>query len=211
MLGALFVKHYAENTRKYAAMYGVTVAVPIIFGLLTRRSEVSQGMLISMLVLDIFVIMHISMNELRDRRSAVIVNTLPVSIVERYAFIFINTTLVFLACFAVLGFATKAIVDAMYAPMIDFSEMFLRNDRLWISLAGSHATAMIINAVARRRLILTYVAAFVISIAVQYAVARLGGYDVTAVDDLKMNLNMVMVPLFWAASFILLYRKQVNW
>lgn len=211
MLGALFVKHYAENVRKYVVMYGVTIAVPILFAILTQRSEVSHAMLLSMLVIDIFVIMHISMNELRDRRSALIANTLPVSVTERYAFIFINTTVVFLACFACLGFAVKAAVDAVYAPMIDFSDLFLRDDHIWASLCGTHAAAMLINAVARRRLITAYVAALVIVLVIQYIIVRAAGYDMGDGEDLKAYFNMVSAPLFWIGSFILLVRKQVNW
>lgn len=211
MLGALFVKHYAENIRKYAVMYGVAVAVPILFAILTRRSEVSHAMLLSMLVIEVFVIMHISMNELRDRRSALIANTLPVSVTERYVFIFINTTVVYLACFALLGFAVKAAVDAAYAPMIDFSSLFLRDDHIWASLCGTHAVAMLINAVARRRLITVYVAALVIMLVIQFVIVRVAGYEMGESEDLKAYFNMVSAPLFWIGSFVLLVRKQVNW
>ncbi|MDE6861462.1 MAG: hypothetical protein K2J31_01795 [Alistipes sp.] len=212
MLGALLVKHYTENARKYAAMYGVSIAVPILFGVLTRQSEVAHAMILTMLIIDIFIVMHISMNELRDRRSAVISNTLPVSITERYVFIFINTTVVFMACFVVSALLSKAVIDAMYPPYVDFiMQRYLTDDHLLSSLCSTHAAAMIINAFARRRLIMTYIAAFLISIVCQYAIVRLGGDHMADINDLKMYANMVMAPLFWIGSFVLLRRKQINW
>ena len=71
-VAALFAKHYAENYPKYLAVYGITVAVPMLFGFITRSGEVTHGMLVSMLILDIFVGMHLTMNSLRDHRRAVI-------------------------------------------------------------------------------------------------------------------------------------------
>lgn len=210
MLGALLVKHYTENVRKYVAMYGMSMAVPILFGVLTRQSEVAHAMIITVLIVDVFVVMHISMNELRDRRSAIISNTLPVSVTERYAFIFLNTTVVFAACFLVSAFLSKAVIDALYPPMLDFASLFVNEDRLLVSLCGTHAAAMLINAVARRRLIMTYIAAFLISIVCQYAIVRMGS-DMGSVNDLKMYGNLVLAPLFWIGSFILLGRKQINW
>lgn len=211
MLGALFVKHYTENVRKYVFMYGATIAVPILFGILTRRGDVSYAMIVSMLILCMFVVMHISMNGLRDKRSAVISNMLPVTVAERYAFIFLNTTVVFMTCFTLLGYVTKVVVDAMYTHMIDFEDMFFSSNEIWITLLGVHATAMIINAVARRSLIAVYAAAFVISVVTQYSVAHISDGNVILFHDLKLYINMVMVPLFWAVSFVLLKRKQINW
>lgn len=211
MLGALFVKHYTENIRKYIVMYGVSIAVPILFGLLTRRSEVAHAMTVTVLIVDVFVVMHISMNELRDRKSAIVSNTLPVSVTERYAFIFLNTTLIFALCFFAAEQLSMAVIDAMYPPALDVSRLFRSDDSFWAGICGTHAAAMLINAVARRRLIVTYIAAFFISIVGQYAMVRMAGDDMLSVIDMKLYGNLVLAPLFWIGSFILLGRKQINW
>lgn len=211
MLGALFVKHYTENIRKYIVMYGVSIAVPILFGLLARRSEVAHAMAITVLIIDVFVVMHISMNELRDRGSAIVSNMLPVSVTERYAFIFLNTTLIFALCFFAAEQLSMAVIDAIYPPAFDMSRLFPSGSNFWANLCGTHAAAMLINAVARRRLIVTYIAAFLISIVCQYAMVCMAGDDMLAFNDLKMYGNLVLAPLFWVGSFLLLRRKQINW
>ncbi len=211
ILGALFVKHYTENFRKYLFLYGATIAAPMLFGALTHMGDSSYAMIVLMNIIGTFAVMHISMNELRSRRSAIISNTLPASVVERYAFIFINTTVVFLACFALTAYVSKVIVDSMFIHMIDFSDMYLSNDKYWVNLLGVHATAMIINAVARRSLIAVYAAAIIISAAKQYLTEYISEENMMLFDDVKLYINMVMVPLLWALSFVALKRKQIKW
>lgn len=211
MLGALFVKHYAENFRKYWFIYGATIAAPILCGVLKNRGDASYAMIVLMLLIGVFAVMHISMNDLRSRRSAIISNTLPVSVVERYAFIFLNTTVVYLVCFTPMAYVSKVIVDSMYPHIIDFSDMYFSNDKIWVSLLGMHATAMIVNAVARRSLIAVYAAAFIISMAKQYLTEDISNDNMIRFDDLKLYINMVMAPLLWALSFVMLKRKQINW
>lgn len=40
---------------------------------------------------------------------------------------------------------------------------------------------------------------------------RMAGDDMLSVIDFKLYGNLVLAPLFWIGSFILLGRKQINW
>ncbi len=216
-VAALFAKHYAENYPKYLAVYGITVAVPMLFGFITRSGEVTHGMLVSMLILDIFVGMHLTMNPLRDHRRAVIDNMLPVTAAERYAFILLNTTFGLVIWFVAASLLTISVIDAIYPPVLSFGRHMLQNESVWLSLLGTHAVALMINAVARRRLVMTYIAAFVLMLTVQFLMVRILGtwndrgaspYDLITV---KKWSNVLLTIVSWTGSYFILRRKQINW
>ena len=203
-VAALFAKHYAENYPKYLAVYGITVAVPMLFGFITRSGEVTHGMLVSML-------------SLRDHRRAVIDNMLPVTAAERYAFILLNTTLGLVIWFVAASLLTTSVIDAIYPPVLSFGRHMLQNESVWLSLLGTHAVALMINAVARRRLVMTYIAAFALMLTVQFLMVRILGtwndrgaspYDLITV---KKWSNVLLTIVSWTGSYFILRRKQINW
>lgn len=216
-VASLFVKHYAENFPKYLALYGITAAVPMLFGFITRSGEITHGMLASMLMLDIFVGMHLSMNALRDHRRAVIDNMLPVTSAERYAFILLNTTLGLVVWFVLAALLTMSVIDAIYPPVITFGRHMLQNENVLLSLLGTHAIALIINAVARRRLVMTYIAAFAVVMTVQFLMVRIlvnfsdGFVPSYEIMTVKMWGNVVLTAVSWIGSYFILRRKQINW
>ena len=74
-----------------------------------------------------------------------------------------------------------------------------------------------INAVARRRLVMTYIAAFVLMLTVQFLMVRILGtwndrgaspYDLITV---KKWSNVLLTIVSWTGSYFILRRKQINW
>lgn len=208
-VGAIFVKHYAENYVKYLAMYGMSIAIPMIFGFISKNGDITRSMLITMMVIDIFVIVHLSVNPLRERRRAVIENTLPVTLAERYAFVMINTIAVFAACFAVTALICTCIIDSLYPPIFDLTGVLLRKGHLCLGMCCTHAVALMINALARRRLILAYAAAFFATLLVQFIIMRAAG--LSCIDEAKMYANIAVAVILWPAAYFVLRSKQIKW
>lgn len=107
--------------------------------------------------------------------------------------------------------------DAIYPPVLSFGRHMLQNESVWLSLLGTHAVALMINAVARRRLVMTYIAAFVLMLTVQFLMVRILGtwndrgaspYDLITV---KKWSNVLLTIVSWTGSYFILRRKQINW
>lgn len=214
-VGWLLRKHYAENMNKYRAMAIGVFGLPLLMTLMSHASESSVSMFSTVAMFSIFYVVHLSIAELRQREKLSLSNTLPVSNAERYAFILLNTTLVLAVWFTVVYGASLWVATTLYPPVFSqLVELTLGNHYVYVGFVGTHAIALLINLAARRRIILPYLAALVVVVAVQYLISKYVPDGVNMSDalrlDVRMWCNVVAAVVAWPLGYVMLKRRQIK-
>lgn len=205
----LFVKHYTENRNRYLMLLLGSFALPILMTLITKASETGISLCITVALFDIFYVATLSTRDLRLRQSFVTANTLPVSVAERYAFILLNTTVVFAAWFMALYAAVVAVCTSIYAPIFPYIEtLIFKNHYLYIGLLGTQGVALLICLAMRRRRLWPYVTAAIITIAVQYLISKCAAP--ADVQEVKMWVNIAVAAVSWVAGYFMLRYRQLK-
>lgn len=205
----LLVKHYTENRNSYLATMLGSFSLPMIMSLLSKSSEAGISLLMSVAIFNLFYVMYLSTRGLRQRRTFVMEAALPVSVTERYLFIMLNTTLLLAVWLLVICAAVVLIVVNLYPPVFPYvGDLIFKNYHLYIGLLCTHGVALLINLVARRRVIWPYLVAAVITMIAQYLISEYS--PVGAVESVKMWVNICVAVVAWVVGYFMLRYRQLK-
>lgn len=218
----LAAKHYVDHLRRYAVLYSMMAFIPMLFAILSSDIDAASGMSILMFIVGAFAVVPLTMNELRRSGIKIVVNTLPVSTAERMTFIVLNTSVIYsimAALCAVLGTAlvsplVEGDLHAALAEMCD--DCYCRWEihvMIWIISSGG----VVVNAFARKRLIESYLFAFIAMTLLLWAFSRTViyiGVDIEWHDSYEWIAKSVYcsIPVvLYAAAFFIMRRRQIKW
>ncbi len=223
-VGRLLAKHYVDHMRRYVMFYALMAFFPILFAMLSSDMDSVSETATLMFIVGAFAIAPVTMNELRGHGTRILVNTLPVSVAERMLFIVLNTSIVYSLLATVSGFISMTAVAML--PFVDadahrcFADMWYDlygrwelHVLIWIISSGS----VMINSLARKRLIYSYVLAFVVMVLFVWGLSKAAvGIELhiewrECYEWIAKTLYCLVPVFFYAASFCILRRRQIKW
>lgn len=163
----LAVKHYTEHRSAYMLLYGMMIFVPLLFAMLARSASVAASMSMAVCLCGAFVVPFVTMKELRASDTKIMANTLPCSAAERMTFVALNTSIVYTlmeTLCAGIAVAAAACVDSRGELMTDLSHLWHTYNGHWeimILVWIVSSSNVVINTLARKRIVAAYVCAFV--------------------------------------------------
>lgn len=223
-VASLTAKHYTEHRTAYMLMCGMMIFVPLLFALLTRDASVAASMSMAVYLCGAFVVPFVTMNELRARDTKIMANTLPCSAAERMTFVALNTSIVY----TLLESLCAGIAVAVATLFEPGGEAMPHLRDLWDSYNGRWAILIlvwivssfnvVINTLARKRIVATYVVAFAAIMLSIWGFARLIESDVMRNIEWSDNLDTVVQTIYcltpavlYGIAFMLLRRRQIKW
>lgn len=218
----LAVKHYADHSRRYAVLYSMMAFIPMLFAILSSDIDAASGMSIFMFLVGAFAVVPLTMNELRRSGTKIIVNTLPVSTAERMTFIILNTSVIYSIMAALCGVVGTALVSPLVEGDVHAALAGLLDDcygrweihvMMWIIASGG----VVVNAFARKRLIESYLLAFVAMTLLLWGFSRTVisiGVNIEWHDCYEWIAKAIYcsIPVvLYAAAFFIMRRRQIKW
>lgn len=226
--------HYTTQYKLYLTLVLQLILIPLFFGIITRDAESAYSMSVVLYIFGCFGLCRIMVLPMRDRGMKILEMTVPATAAERMCFMLINTLLLY----PLMAFVTGALAVTLSTPfnfgefdlLGQIVEMAKDNYFFWgtyifvqVLLSG----ALIINLLARRNLVVSYLISFIIIVTFATLVVRLGLEVVVRFDEFNENIeNIVFVhvpkwvgiliyiltpTVMYAVSYILLRKRQVKW
>lgn len=223
-VGRLLTKHYVDHSRRYAMRYLLIAFIPSLFAMMSSDLDAASGMAAMMYIVGAFAIAPATMNEVRGSGTKILVNTLPVSTAERMTFIALNTSVIYSLLAAVCGVIGIAAVSVL--PFVegdlggclgelwhDYYGKWEFQVLIWIIASGG----VVINALARKHLIYSYIIAFVIFVLLIWGLTEAAiGIDMRiewreCYEWIAKALYCSIPVVLYAAAYFILRRRQIKW
>lgn len=223
-VGRLTAKHYVDHMRRYATLCALMAFMPALFAMLSSDIESVPDTATLMFIVGAFAIAPVTMNELRRPGTKILTNTLPVSPAERMTFIVLNTSVIYSLLAAVAGFAGLAVAAAMpfvagdtYVRFVEMGhDLYGRWELhvlIWIISSGS----VVVNAFARKRLIESYIVAFVLMVLLIWGLSTAAARMEWHVEWreyyewIAKTIYCLIPVVLYAAAYVVLRRRQIKW
>lgn len=219
--------HYTALWRQYLTLFLEIMAVPLIFSLLS--DSVVNGVEAS-LVVYLFCGLGIAKCNtylMRDRGTRYIAAALPVSAEEQMLFMLFNSAVVMPLLFVVASLSVLLIglvtfedtFGAGYVLTLFFDEVFLRWP-LYLFVQITAAGALLINLLARRSLLMSYVVAFVAVVLLLWGLVEIltasplpfnPVRDTEYIAEVAMTLYCLVPVILYALCYVVLRCRQMKW
>ncbi|MBQ3173003.1 MAG: hypothetical protein IJB56_01705 [Alistipes sp.] len=221
--------HYTSQTKNYLSLFLVCVAMPVLFGILSRDVYVAIGISTAIYTLGGLAYALRTTYAMRHRGTKVMECSLPVSNEERMTFMLCNLAVgfpLFVAITAVLGVAivypfsyTDADLVVVLSQMIN--DTFMRW-QLYVFVQIVTSMSLLLNIVARRSLFMAYLGTFIGFVLLIGIVARVGAHVLMNVDpyviesihfdeDVAVVVYILIPVMLYALSYWALRRRQMRW
>ena len=207
----LFKKHYVEHKNTYISLVLALFGIPLLFAYLSKSSVTVATLYVTMILLSMAVVLHLSTVGLRARRSFIMTNTLPVSTAVNYSFILLNSVIVAFVMVAVCYFPALAISKAFYPPMPEFDwayNVFFDNIRTYMGILATHGVLLMVNLVGKKRLFLTYLIALLLAIFVQILMNECVAVEWR--ENVKLIGNILLIFVAWIGGYFILRNYQIK-
>lgn len=220
--------HYVSNMKHYFSMVATMVLVPVVFGILSHSVSTVEGICTALYLFSGFIFAVRTTFAMRDRGTKILECVVPISNEERMTFMFLNIAVV-----APIVAALVPVVGMLIVALFDYETFdlwgrimdLLRNVYLqWpiyvvVQIIGS--ASLLLNLVARRNLVVVYVAAFLGSVTALTLIGR-AGIEILINNDIQiemLELNeevstalFIALPiLFYLCCYWALRRRQMKW
>lgn len=220
--------HYVSNMKHYFSMVATMVLVPVVFGILSRSVSTVESICTALYLFSGFIFAVRTTFAMRDRGTKILECVVPISNEERMTFMFLNIAVV-----APIVAALVPVVGMLIVALFDYETFdlwgrimdLLRNVYLqWpiyvvVQIIGS--ASLLLNLVARRNLVVVYVAAFLGSVTALTLIGR-AGIEILINNDVQiemLELNeevstalFIALPiLFYLCCYWALRRRQMKW
>ena len=159
--------HYSVTRFTYLSFILAMIALPTLFGILGKNLHTAEGMLIPIYIFAGVAMAVATTRTMRGRGTKIMDGVLPVTAAERHVFNVVNLAVVYPVLFAIVAAVTLGIVSIFNKASISFGEAYwmLAYDTLlewpvYVLIQIGCSTALLINLLARRSLILAYMIAY---------------------------------------------------
>ena len=159
--------HYSVTRFNYLSFILAMIALPTLFGILGKNLYTAKEMLIPIYIFAGVAMAVATTRTMRGRGTKIMDGVLPVTAAERHVFNVFNLAVVYPVLFALVAAVTLGIVSIFNKASISFGEAYalLAEDTLlewpvYVLIQIGCSTALLINLLARRSLILAYMIAY---------------------------------------------------
>lgn len=207
----LFRKHYAEHRYAYISLMLALFGIPLLYAFMSKNSVTVATLYVTMILVSVAVVLHVSTVGLRARRDFILTNTLPVSTATNYSFILLNSVVVAFALVAVCYFPALAIAKAIYPPMPEFDwayDVFFGNYRTYLGILATHGVLLVVNLVGKKRIFLTYLVALLLAMAVQFMINEYVAVEWR--ENVKLVGNILLIFVAWIGGYFILRNYQIK-
>lgn len=220
--------NYTVQSKNYMLNLLTMVAVPILFGALSRSVATASGlsMFVYATAAIVFPVREVWL--LRDRGSRTLAMTLPVSSAERWVTMVFNLAVILPVAAIVCSIVAIAVVYpfdylAVEMPFSVFFDTHIKEYLDWtlyVCMQLFASASLLIALMAHRRLVLAYfltaVGAILLLFGVVDVVVEQEWYvnieaNIEAVELVSTILYCLLPVVFYALSYIALKRRQVKW
>ena len=207
----LFKKHYVEHKNTYISLMLALFGIPLLYAYLSKSSVTVATLYVTMILVSMAVVLHVSTVGLRARHSFIMANTLPVSTAVNYSFILLNSVIVAFVMVAVCYFPALAISKAIYPPMPEFDwahDVFFGNGRTYLGVLATHGVLLIVNLVGKTRIFLAYLIALLLAIFVQILMSEYVAVEWR--ENVKLVGNILLIFVAWIGGYFILRNYQIR-
>ena len=207
----LFKKHYVEHKNTYISLMLALFGIPLLLAYLSKSSVTVATLYVTMILVSMAVVLHVSTVGLRARYSYIMANTLPVSTAVNYGFILLNSVVVAFAMVALCYFPVLAIAKTIYPPMPEFDwayDVFFGNGRTYLGILATHGVLLIVNLVGKKRLFLAYLIALLLAMAVQLLINKYIAVEWR--ENAKLIGNILLIFVAWIGGYFILRNYQTK-
>ena len=159
--------HYSVTRFNYLSYILAMIALPTLFGILGKNLHTAKGMLIPIYIFAGIAMVVATTRTMRGRGTKIMDGVLPVTAAERHVFNVFNLAVAYPVLFAFVAAVALGIVSVFNKASISFGEAYsqLAEDTFlgwstYVLIQIGCSTALLINLLARRSLILAYMIAF---------------------------------------------------
>ena len=159
--------HYSVTRFNYLSYILAMIALPTLFGILGKNLYTAGDMLAPIYIFAGIAMAVTTTRTMRGRGTKIMDSVLPVTAAERHVFNVFNLAVAYPVLFAFVAAVSLGIVSLIKGYMSGFGEAYLQlaEDTLlqwavYVLIQIGCSTALLINLLARRSLILAYMIAF---------------------------------------------------
>ena len=226
--------HYSVTRFNYLSYILAMIALPTLFGILGKNLYTAGDMLAPIYIFAGIAMAVTTTRTMRGRGTKIMDSVLPVTAAERHVFNVFNLAVAYPVLFAIVAAVTLGIVSVFNKASISFSEAYalLAEDTLlewlvYVLIQIGCSTALLINLLARRSLILAYVITFFGSLTLLvsfiYGMEWLSdnvefswSFNPTdaEIDAIEYTLKTIfcMIPVaIYTLCYVVLRKRQVKW
>ncbi len=226
--------HYSVTRFNYLSYILAMIALPTLFGILGKNLYTAKEMLIPIYIFAGVAMAVATTRTMRGRGTKIMDGVLPVTAAERHVFNVVNLAVVYPVLFAVVAAVALGIVSLFNRDMLGFGEAYsqLAEDTLlewtaYVFVQIGCSTALLINLLARRSLILAYMIAFfgsltllvLLGLGMQWLsdnVEFSWSFNPTdaEMDAIKCALKTIfcLIPVvIYTLCYVVLRKRQVKW
>ena len=220
--------HYVSNMKHYFSMVATMLLVPVVFGILSGDVETVTGICAALYLFSGFIFSVRTTYAMRDRGTKILECVVPISNEERMTFMFFNIAVVapiVAALVPVVGMLIVALFDYetfdLWGRIMDLLRNVYLQWPIYIVVQIIGSASLLLNLVARRNLVVVYVAAFLGSVTALTLIGR-AGIEILINNDVQiemLELNeevstalFIALPiLFYLCCYWALRRRQMKW
>ena len=226
--------HYSVTRFNYLSYILAMIALPTLFGILDENLYTAKEMLIPIYIFAGVAMAVATTRTMRGRGTKIMDGVLPVTAAERHVFNVVNLAVAYPVLFAIVAAVALGIVSLIKGYMSGFGEAYLQlaEDTLlkweiYVLIQIGCSTALLINLLARRSLILAYMIAFfgsqTLLVLFFYGMVWLldnvefsWSFNPTAAekDVIEYTLKTIfcMIPVaIYTLCYVVLRKRQVKW
>ena len=159
--------HYSVTRFNYLSYILAMIALPTLFGILGKNLYTAKEMLIPIYIFAGVAMAVATTRMMRGRGTKIMDGVLPVTAAERHVFNVVNLAVVYPVLFAIVAAVTLGIVSIFNKSSWTFCEVYselaeetLLEWTVYVLIQIGCSTALLINLLARRSLILAYMIAY---------------------------------------------------
>ena len=210
-VGWLFKKHYSESRNSYLALAFMLLGMPFLFAIVGAGGESAVTTFKSVVPAALVYIMHITVGSLRDKHRNIVEFTTPVSVGERYAFIWLNTTVLF-AIYVAICYVVSLTITHLVFPINEGFEWVMKgvfgSSRTYFGLVCIQAVVLVVNLASQKRLVLNYIVALGLWVLGQWLISEYvpSFYRL----DVLLWVNVVIVVVGWVSGYFILRNRQIR-
>ena len=209
-------------------MVATMVLVPVVFGILSRSVSTVESICTALYLFSGFIFAVRTTFAMRDRGTKILECVVPISNEERMTFMFLNIAVVapiVAALVPVIGMLIVALFDYetfdLWGRIMDLLRNVYLQWPIYIVVQIIGSASLLLNLVARRNLVVVYVAAFLGSVTALTLIGRAGieiliNNDVQIEmlelnEEVSMALFIALPILFYLCCYWALRRRQMKW
>jgi len=221
--------HYTSQMKNYLSLFLVCVAMPVLFGILSRDAYVTMTISTAIYTLGGIAYALRTTYAMRHCATKIMECSLPLSNEERMTFMFCNLAIAFPLFAAITAVLAVSIVypfsyiDVTYMDVLNelmSKVFFIWNLYVFVQILSS--MSLLINIAARRSLFLAYLGTFIGIVIFLGVTARIGAHILVNVDpyffeSIEINESVaqvvyVLIPVtLYTLSYWVLRRRQMKW